>query len=83
MLTPGLTWSPDSKELAISVKAGDKDAIFVINVDNGDEKQLPVQLNSISYVKWSPFKNIIAFVGTDTKQSDIYIYDISKNSLKI
>lgn len=81
ILTPGLTWSPDGKDLAISVKAGDKDAIFVIDVDNGDENQLPVHLNSISYVKWSPFKNIIAFVGTDSKQSDIYTYDISKNKL--
>jgi Tol biopolymer transport system component len=82
ILTPGLTWSPDGKELAISVKAGDKDAIFLINIENGVEKELPVELNSISYVKWSPFKNIIAFVGTNTKQSDIYVYDISKNKLK-
>lgn len=81
ILTPGLTWSPNGRELAISVKAGDKDAVFVINVDNGDEKQLPIQLNSISQVKWSPFKNIIAFSGTNTKQSDIYIYDIAKNKL--
>lgn len=82
VLSPGLTWSPDGKELAISVKAGDKDAIFVINTVNGKERQLPVELNSISQVKWSPFKNIIAFVGTNTEQSDIYIYDIEKNKLK-
>jgi hypothetical protein len=82
VLTPGLTWSPDGKNLAISVKAGDKDAVFIINVDNGDEKQLPLDLNSISYVKWSPFKNIIAFVGTKNGQSDIYVYDIPKNKLK-
>jgi Tol biopolymer transport system component len=82
VLTPGLTWSPDGKKLAISVKAGDRDAIFIINADNGDETRLPVDLNSISQVKWSPFKDVIAFVGTDTKQSDIYIYDISKNKLK-
>lgn len=81
VLTPGLSWSPDGKELAISVKAGDKDAIFLINADNGDEKWLPVELNSISYVEWSPFKNIIAFVGTNTKQSDIYTYDIKSNKL--
>lgn len=82
VLTPGLTWSPDGKQLAISVKAGDKDAIFLIDADNGNEKQLPIELNSIFYVKWSPFKNIIAFVGTNTKQSDIYTYDISKNKLR-
>ena len=81
VLTPGLSWSPDGKELAISVKAGDKDAIFLINADDGDERWLPVELNSISYVEWSPFKNIIAFVGTNTKQSDIYTYDIKSNKL--
>ncbi|MCU0372811.1 MAG: biopolymer transporter Tol [Ignavibacteria bacterium] len=82
VLTPGLSWSPDGRYLAISVKSGDRDAIYVIDVENGGEERLPVLLSSISYVKWSPFKNIIAFVGTDGKQSDLYTYNISKNSLK-
>ncbi len=77
VLTPGLSWSPDGRKLAISVKAGDKDAIFIINVRSGNKRQLPVELNSISSVSWSPTNNKLAFVGTNTKQSDIYTYDIS------
>lgn len=81
ILTPGLSWSPDGKQLAISVKAGDKDAIFLIDSDDGDETKLPIELNSISFVEWSPKKDIIAFTGTNTKQSDLYVYNIMTNKL--
>ena len=81
ILTPGLSWSPDGRKLAISVKSGDRDAIFIINVQNGDEKKLPVRSNNISYVSWSPTSNKLAFVGMDTKQSDIYTYDLNTGTV--
>ncbi|MBN1633859.1 MAG: PD40 domain-containing protein [Ignavibacteria bacterium] len=82
ILTPGLTWSPDSRKLAISVKAGEDDAIFIVDVKSGKENKLPVKLTGISNVNWSPFNNILAFTGKTAKQSDIYIYDIYKHQLK-
>ncbi|MCE1164926.1 MAG: DPP IV N-terminal domain-containing protein [Bacteroidetes bacterium] len=82
VLTPGLTWSPDGKKLAISVKAGDKDAIFIIDMKTGEETRLPIELNSISNVKWSPNPDRIAFIGTTSDRSDLYIYDISKNRMR-
>jgi Tol biopolymer transport system component len=81
VLTPGLSWSPDGKDLAISVKAGDKDAVFIIDVNNGDETRLPIELNSISYVKWSPSKDLIAFIGTNSHQSDLFLYNMKTNKL--
>jgi len=82
ILTPGLTWSPDGRKLAVSVKAGSKDAIFVIDVVEGDRDELPIQLDGIFYVTWSPVdKDIIAFVGNNTKQSDIYLYNMRTNQL--
>lgn len=82
ILTPGLTWSPDSRKLAISVKAGDDDAIFIVDVKSGDDTRLPIKLAGISNVSWSPFNNILAFTGKTAKQSDIYTYDINKKELK-
>jgi len=82
VLTPGLSWSHDGRKLAISVKAGDKDAIFIINIKTGDKRQLPIELNSISSVSWSPVSSKLTFVGTNPKQSDIYTYDISLGILE-
>lgn len=80
ILTPGLTWSPDGRKIAVSVKAGSKDAIFVIDVESGDKDELPIQLDGIFYVTWSPVnKDIIAFVGNNSKQSDIYIYNLKSH----
>ena len=81
VLTPGLTWSPDGNTIAVSSKAGDGDAITLINVYSGNQTKLPVQLASIQNVAWSPKADVIAFVGTNGKQSDIYTFDLKSNNL--
>ncbi len=82
ILAPGLSWSPDGRKLAISVKAGSKDAIFIVDVDNNDKIELPVKFDGIFSVSWSPVdKDLIAFTGDNTKQSDLYLYKISTNKL--
>lgn len=81
VLTPGLTWSPDSKKMAISVKAGESDAIFVIDLNTGDDEKLPISLPSITNASWSPKKNLLAFTGNNGRQSDIYIYDFNSRQI--
>jgi Tol biopolymer transport system component len=82
ILTPGLTWSPDGRKIAVSVKAGSKDAIFIIDVASGDKDELPIQLDGIFYVNWSPVnKDLIAFIGNNSKQSDIYMYNLKTNQM--
>ncbi|MBN8569548.1 MAG: PD40 domain-containing protein [Ignavibacteria bacterium] len=82
ILTPGLTWSPDGRKIAVSVKAGSKDAIFIIDVESGDKDELPIHLDGIFYVTWSPVnKDVIAFVGNNSKQSDIYIFNLKTNQM--
>lgn len=82
ILTPGLTWSPDGRKIAVSVKAGSKDAIFIIDTESGDKDELPIQLEGIFYVTWSPVnKDLLAFVGNNSKQSDIYLYNLKTNKL--
>lgn len=82
ILTPGLTWSPDARKIAVSVKAGSKDAIFIIDVESGDKDELPIQLDGIFNVSWSPVnKDVIVFVGNNSKQSDLYLYNLKSGTL--
>jgi Tol biopolymer transport system component len=82
VLTPGLCWSPDGKKIAISVKAGDKDAIFVIDVNSGDKRKITTNFNAITYVNWSPDIDKLAFIGSASKESNIYIYNLSTNRIE-
>lgn len=81
MLTPGISWSPDGKKLAISAKSGGEDAVFIINVEDADYDKFTFDMKSISSVSWSPDGSKYAFIGTKGEQSDIYIYDIKSKKL--
>ncbi|RCK76534.1 MAG: tolB protein precursor [Ignavibacteriae bacterium] len=77
LLTPGMAWSPDGKQLALSAKSKGQDAIILIDVATGKQKKLKINLDGISSIDWSPDGNKLTFVGHNFKQSDIYIYDIN------
>lgn len=81
IITPGLTWSPDGKRIALSAKSSGYDVIYLINVDNEDKETLPIKMDGIKSVTWSPDGKSIAFVGHDAVQSDIYIYNIESKQL--
>lgn len=76
LLTPGLCWSPDGKNIAISVKSGSKDAIYVINIESENEYELDIMFDAIFSVSWNPKSTRLAFVGCNAKQSDIWIYNL-------
>jgi Tol biopolymer transport system component len=75
LLTPGMSWSPDGKRLALATKAGAQDAITIIDVNSGDFQQLTFGLDGIASVEWSPKGDLLAFVGYKAQQSDIYLYN--------
>ncbi|HTR82794.1 MAG TPA: DPP IV N-terminal domain-containing protein [Bacteroidota bacterium] len=81
LLTPGITWSPDGKKIALAVKSGDADAIFIVDVETGKQEKLEFKLDGIFSVDWSPKGDKLAFVGDNTKQSDIYVYDLATKDL--
>ena len=81
ILTPGLCWSPDGKKIAIASKAGESDAIFIVDINTGKRERLDVRLDGIFSVDWSPDGKKIAFVGLVNHQSDIFIFDLESKEL--
>lgn len=81
LITPGISWSPDGRKIALAVKAGEADALVLIDVDSGDQQQYEFPLDGIFSVNWSPKGDKIAFVGVKAPQSDIYVYDLQAKQL--
>ncbi|MEP7146995.1 MAG: biopolymer transporter Tol, partial [bacterium] len=82
ILTPGLSWSPDGRKLAISVKAGDHDAIYMVDADTEDKQELPLKFDGISYVTWSPLGSQLAFIGNRADKSNLYLYNLNTKKLE-
>lgn len=82
LLTPGISWSPDGRKIALAVKAGEHDAIMIIDVESGEEQKLSFDLDGIFSVDWSKDGTMLAFVGLKAPQSDIYVYNLKTRELK-
>lgn len=82
LLTPGLCWSPDGKKVAISVKSGSKDAVYIVDIEDEDETELPIHFDGIFSVNWNPNNNSLVFRGDNAKQSDIWIYNLRAKKLE-
>ena len=81
LLTPGITWSPDGKKIALAAKSGPEDAVVIIDVEEGDTEKLTFGLKGIFSVDWSSQGDRLAFVGNTDRQSDIYIYSLTSKQL--
>ena len=81
LLTPKITWSPDGRKIAIAVKSGERDAIFIIDIKNGKKQKITFDLDGIFSVDWSRDGTKLAFVGNKLSKSDIYVYDLKNKTL--
>ncbi len=81
LLTPAIAWSPDSRKVSFSVKSNGRDAIYVIDVESGDQEKFEFDLDAIYSVNWSPDGKRLAFQGIRGDQSDIYTYDMATRKL--
>ncbi|MDI6765394.1 MAG: biopolymer transporter Tol [Bacteroidota bacterium] len=88
LLTPGMSWSPDGKHIALAAKSGGQDVIIIIDVYSGSEGKFNFDLDGIFSVDWSPVDSSdpgksgkLAFVGNKNNQSDIYVFDLDTKSL--
>ncbi|MCC6845561.1 MAG: hypothetical protein LC116_03725 [Bacteroidetes bacterium] len=81
-LTPGISWDPTGKQLAISAKAGGEDALFIVDAVSGAYRRKTFGLKTITSAIWSPDGKNIAFVASKNEQSDLYLYDVAKSYVK-
>lgn len=81
VLFPSLTWSPDNKKIALSVKSGGFDVIQIVDTETEESEHLPIKLEGIESVSWSPDSSCIAFIGSNNKQSDVYLFNFNSKQL--
>ncbi len=81
IITPGLTWSPDGKKIAISAKSSGYDVIYLVDVESGDKETIPIRLDAIKSVTWSPDGNNLAFIGHTSAQSDLYLWNLNNKQI--
>tara|TARA_B110000467_G_C18335614_1_gene497372 strand:- start:1675 stop:4803 length:3129 start_codon:yes stop_codon:yes gene_type:complete len=85
ILRPGITWNPKSTKVMVAVKSRSEDAIFIINTKNNKKEKLTFSeygIKAIFQPSWHPVdKDLIAFIGSDNIQSDIYTYNLNNNNL--
>ncbi len=81
LLTPGISWSPDGRRVALATKAGEEDAILLLQVGTSTYEKFTFGLQGIFSVAWSPRGDKIAFVGNKANKSDIFVYDLATKQL--
>lgn len=81
ILTPGLSWSPDGKRIALSAKSSGADVLYIIDAESGKSETIPFKFEGITNVAWSPSGRFIALSGHNSSQSDIYVYDFETKTI--
>jgi TolB protein len=66
-------WSPDGKELAVSLMKGDQWDIYVVTVDTGEVRRLTDGPGNNLFATWSPDGRWIAFSSRRDGNTDIYM----------
>ncbi len=80
---PGISWSPDGKQIVFAAKAGPVDALYILNVN--DKKIVDAYQFSVDGIfspSWSPDGKQIVFMGLNEGQSDLYLYTIEDKTLQ-
>jgi hypothetical protein len=82
LLTPGISWDPKGKKLAVSAKSGGEDALYIVDVESGDYIKKIFGLKSLTSAIWSPDGKTIAFIASVREQSDIFLYDVASGKIE-
>ena len=79
-LVEGLTWSPDSRHLALIGTGQGQSDLYIIDVQTGERRQLTGTPEREDYPNWSPDGQRIAFSSKYRNQFDIKIYDLAEGT---
>ena len=79
-LVEGLTWSPDSRQLAFIGTGQGQSDLYLIDVQTGERRQLTGTPEREDYPSWSPDGQRIAFSTKYRNQFDIKIYDLAEGT---
>ncbi len=83
IITPGISWTPDGKYIAVASKTGEYDKIFLINSRTGKTKVLPdLEFPGINGIDFSPNGEELAISAYEPLQSDIYIYNMKTHKIR-
>ena len=82
LLSPRISWSPDSKKVAMAVKSRGVDAIMLVDVESRSNRRLELPLEAIYSVAWSHGGSQLVFQGILGDMSDIYTYNLESGILK-
>ena len=79
---PGMSWSPDGHEVVFAAKAGDRDALYIIDVQTREITHIyKPELEGLHSPSWSPDGKTMTFMGIVQGQSDLYLYEIETGVL--
>lgn len=82
-LSPGISWSPDGKYIALAAKGkGAHDILYTVEVESEKIKSFDFDLDGAFGSSWSPKGDEIVFIGNKAQQSDIYAYNVSTGKLR-
>ncbi|MBN1351264.1 PD40 domain-containing protein [candidate division KSB1 bacterium] len=82
-LQSGLSWSPDGQYVAFSAKAGEEDALHIVDVRRAKiTRSLKFGIDGIFTPSWSPKGDEIAFVGIQNGFGDIYAVNLETEKLR-
>ncbi|MCK5146088.1 PD40 domain-containing protein [bacterium] len=72
---PGMSWSPDGKQIVFAAKAGDQDALYTVDIIYKEiTGSYKLGLEGIHSPSWSPDGEAIVFMGIQHGQSDLYLF---------
>ncbi len=83
-LRPGITWSPDSRQIAFAAKAGAHDAIHLVDVERRKIiRTFQPKLDGLWSPAWSPDGKSIAFMGMKDGRSDIMLLHVESGEVTL